>query len=183
MPPMTTAILSPFLPDAGDGRAALILEKLEDEVRASGALFGLLVDRAGQVVAADAPKSRVPRRRLVILAAHLVPLFLASRTAPAADRVRWTCAPLMEHEGLHLITQPILDEWLLAMAFPSDALPTDLDMQLGRWLATLIPLVPTRGTGQNRRSRRTIARDGVGLLFRDDDDEAGTAQGGTERWR
>ena len=180
---MTTAILSPFLPDAGDGRAALILEKLEDEVRASGALFGLLVDRAGQVVAADAPKSRVPRRRLVIVAAHLVPLFLASRTAPAADRVRWTCAPLMEHEGLHLITQPILDEWLLAMAFPSDALPTDLDMQLGRWLATLIPLVPTRGTGQNRRSRRTIARDGVGLLFRDDDDEAGTAQGGTERWR
>lgn len=180
---MTTAILSPFLPDAGDGRAALILEKLEDEVRASGALFGLLIDRAGQVVAADAPKSRVPRRRLVILAAHLVPLFLASRTAPAADRVRWTCAPLMEHEGLHLITQPILDEWLLAMAFPSDALPTDLDMQIGRWLATLIPLVPTRGTGQNRRSRRTIARDGVGLLFRDDDDEAGTAQGGTERWR
>ncbi len=175
---MTTAILSPFLPDAGDGRAALILEKLEDEVRASGALFGLLIDRAGQVVAADAPKSRVPRRRLVILAAHLVPLFLASRTAPAADRVRWTCAPLMEHEGLHLITQPILDEWLLAMAFPSDALPTDLDMQIGRWLATLIPLVPTRGTGQNRRSRRTIARDGVGLLFQDDDDEAGTAQGG-----
>jgi hypothetical protein len=176
---MTTSILSPFLPDAGEGRAALILEKLEDEVRASGALFGLLIDHAGQVVAADAPKSRVPRRRLVILAAHLVPIFLASRSgAPPAERVRATCAPLMAHEGLHLITQPILDEWLLAMAFPSEALPPDLDTQLGRWLATLIPLVPTRGKGQNRRSRRTIARDGVDLLFRDDDDEAGTAQGG-----
>ena len=180
---MTTSILSPFLPDAGEGRAALILEKLEDEVRASGALFGLLIDRAGQVIAADTPKSGVPRRRLVILAAHLVPIFLASRSIPPAERVRATCAPLMEHEGLHLITQPILDEWLLAMAFSSDRLPPDLDTQLGRWLATLIPLVPTRGKGQNRRSRRTIARDGVGLLFRDDDDEPGTAQGGTERWR
>ena len=175
---MTTSILSPFLPDAGEGRAALILEKLEDEVRASGALFGLLIDRGGQVVAADAPKSRVPRRRLVILAAHLVPIFLASRNTAPAERLQAPCAPLMEHDGLHLITQPILDEWLLAMAFPSAALPPDLDMQLGRWLATLIPLVPTRGKGQSRRSRRTIARDGVELLFRDDDDEAGTAQGG-----
>lgn len=174
---MTGPILSPFLPDAGDGHTALILEKLEGEVRASGALFGLLIDRAGQVVAADAPKSRVPRRRVVILAAHLVPIFLASRTAPHAERVRATCAPLMEHEGLHLITQPILDEWLLAMAFPSAALPQDVDTLLGRWLATLIPLVPPRGKGQNRRSRRTIAQDGVDLLFRDDDDEAGSAQG------
>lgn len=174
---MTTSILSPFLPDAGDGRAALILEKLEDEVRASGALFGLLIDRGGQVVAADTPKSGMPRRRLVILAAHLVPIFLASRNELPAERARATCAPLMEHEGLHLVTQPILDEWLLAMAFPSDALPRDLDMRIGHWLATLIPLVPNR-QGQNRRSRRTIARDGVDLLFRDDDDEAGTAQRG-----
>jgi hypothetical protein len=180
---MTTSILSPFLPNAGDGRAALILEKLEDEVRESGALFGLLIDRDGQVVAADTPKSGVPRRRLVILAAHLVPIFLASRNDLPAERVRATCAPMMEHEGLHLITQPILDEWLLAMAFPSEALPKDLNMRIGHWLATLIPLVPNRSKGQNRRSRRTIARDGVDLLFRDDDDEAGTAQGGTKRWR
>jgi hypothetical protein len=180
---MTTSILVPFLPGVGAGRAALILEKLEAEVRASGALFGLLIDRAGQVLAADAPKARASRRRLVILTAHLVPIVLASRSVPPAERLRAACAPLMEHEGLHLITQPILDEWLLAMAFPSDALPPDLDAHLGRWLATLIPLVPARGKGQNRRARRTIARDGIGLLFRDDDDEAGTVQGGTERWR
>lgn len=180
---MTTALLSPLLPDADGDAAARILEVLEEEVQTCGALFGLLIDRAGQVIAADAPGSRLPRRRLVLLAAYLVPIFIASRAAAHTAQGGIVEAPLMERAGVHLVTQPILDAWLVAMAYPIAATPPDLDTLREAWLTSLRPLVPARKAAHPRRSRQTIRRDGVDLLFRDDDDEVGDAQKDTERWR
>ena len=177
---MTTSILSPLLPDVGTRRAAFILESLEDEVRRCGATFGLLIDRAGQIVAADIPGEGADRERLLILAARLVPIFMASRSLSRTFR-EWPIRGTVEERGeMRLLTQPILDEWLLAMAFPIDGPLLATEQLTRRWLTRLSQLVPDRTTSLRvNKAGRTITRDNVDLLFhKERDDDSRDEQGG-----
>ncbi len=176
---MTTSMLPPFLPDVGTKRAAVILESLEDEVRRCGATFGLLIDRAGQIVASDVREGDADREQLLFLAARLVPVFLASRTLSQTFREWPIRGTVEEGGGMRLLTQPILDQWLLAMAFPIDAPPLAIEQLTRRWLARLTQLVPNRATSlRASKAGRTITRDGVDLLFRQERDDARVDQGG-----
>jgi hypothetical protein len=179
---MTTSILPPFLPDVGTKRAAAILEALEEETRACGALFGLLIDRAGQIIAADMTGGPVDRERLAALAPRLVPIFLTSRLLSRKFR-EWPVRATIEEEGeLRLVAQPILDQWLLAMAFPADGPPLPVEALSGRWLDRLMPLIPDRAAALGRlRAGAVITRDNVNLLFRDDPDEGGDNKAGSDR--
>lgn len=107
---MTTSILPPFLPDLGADGVAVALERLEDEVRQCGALYGLLIDRTGQVIAADVPQGMLGDHSLEGLAVRLVPIFLASRQISRTFRA-WPVRAMLEEEGqTFLFTQPILDQ-------------------------------------------------------------------------
>lgn len=169
---MTTSILPPLLPNIGPTRAAVILECLEEEVRHCGATYGLLIDRAGQIIAADSPGDEFTHERMVALAVRLVPIFLTTRTLSRTFR-EWPVRATVEEGGdIRLLTQPILDQWLLAMAFPSagELLPVGELSQ--RWLARLIPLVPDRATKNGRvEAGQVITRDNINLLFREDQDD------------
>lgn len=169
---MTTAILPPLLPDIDARRAAAILEQVEAEVRHCGALYGLLIDPAGQIVAADMPGRRIGREGLAMLAMRLVPIFLTSRTLSRTFREWPIRATLEERDEIRLLTQPILDQWLLAMAFPAAGSPPDSDRLTQRWLLHLTPLIPEMAARRMARTPgRVITRDNVNLLFRPDRDE------------
>lgn len=169
---MTTAILPPLLPDIDASRAAAILEQLEDEVRHCGALYGLLIDPAGQIVAADMPERRIPREQLAMLAIRLVPIFLTSRTLSRTFR-EWPIRATLEERGeICLVTQPILDQWLLAMAFSATVRAADSARLTQRWLLRLTPLIPEPAARRAARTPgRVITRDNVNLLFRQDRDD------------
>ncbi len=171
---MTTSMLLPLLPDVGRRRAAFILESLEDEVRRCGATFGLLIDRAGQIVAADAPGRETDRGQVQLLAARLVPVFLAGRAREGTEQGRSVEGQVEEIDGLCVLTQPILDQWLLAMAFPPARLPQRAEQLTRRWRARLTQLVPARGATLrvSKAGRTTITRDGIDLLFRRESDDA-----------
>jgi len=177
---MTTSMLPPLLPDVGTKRAAFILESLEDEVRRSGATFGLLIDRAGQIVASDIPGGKSHQDQMLILATRLVPIFLASRTLSRTFR-EWPIRGTVEESGgMRLLTQPILDHWLLAMAFPIDGPQLATEQLTRRWLTRLSQLVPDRTTSLRvNKAGRTITRDSVDLLFcKERDDDSRDEQGG-----
>jgi hypothetical protein len=178
---MTTSMLLPLVPDMGRRRAAFILESLEDEVRRCGAAFGLLIDRAGQIIAADAPDQETEQTRLHLLAARLVPVFLASRSAACAEQDRFSNGQVVEIDGSAVVLQSILDQWLLAMVFPSDSPPPAAAQLARRWRTRLAQLVPARGATLrvSKAGRTTITRDGVDLLFwRDADDAKHKDEGG-----
>ncbi len=169
---MTTSVLPPFLLDIGPDRAAAILEQLEEEVRYCGAVYGLLIDRAGQIIAFDNPGTGADRQELAMLAARLVPIFLASRTLSRTFREWPIRATIEERDGLHLLTQPILDQWLLAMAFPADNPPAATEALTQRWLLRLTPLVPEAAARRDTYAdSRVIARDNVNLLFHEDGED------------
>lgn len=177
---MTTSMLLPLLPDIGRRRAAFILESLEDEVRRCGATFGLLIDRAGQIIAADAPGQETDREVLHLLAARLVPIFLARRAQAQEGREQAPGVTAEEVDGLRLLTLPIRDQWLLAMAFPGGTLPPITGQLTGRWRVRLAQLVPDPAISlRASKAGRTITRDGVDLLFRrEPDDTPRDDQGG-----
>lgn len=165
-------MLLPLLPDIGRRRAAFILESLEDEVCRCGATFGLLIDRAGQIIAADAPGQETAREELHLLAARLVPIFLARRAQAQAGREQASSVTVEEIDGLRLLTLPIRNQWLLAMAFPGDRLPTVTGRLAGRWRVRLTQLVPERAISlRASKAGRTITRDSVDLLFRRESDD------------
>lgn len=167
---MTTALLPPLVADVSTRRAAVILERLEDECRACGAVYGLLIDRAGQVVAADGFADRVQATALAI---RLVPVFLATRSLSRTFR-EWPVRAVLEAGGrLRLVTLPLLDQWLLTMAFEGDGAPTEPGRLAERWMALFAPLLPQRAPGglPRRQAGRIIVRDGVDLIFRDDQEE------------
>lgn len=166
---MTTATLLPLLPDIDPSRVAIALERLEDEVQGCGAVYGFLIDRAGQVIAADGP---VDRHDLTALALRLVPIFLASRSLARTFR-EWPRATVEETGGVSIITQPLGGQWLLAMAFKGDGPAAPTAQLAARWLAQLGPLAPQGrprrpGGGARRGERVVITRDNVDLLFKDE---------------
>ena len=169
---MTTSILPPLLPNIGPTRAAAILECLEEEVRACGATYGLLIDRAGQIIAADSPGDELTHERMVALAVRLVPIFLTSRTLSRTFR-EWPIRATVEEGGdIRLLTQPILDQWLLAMAFPADGAPLPVEELTARWLTRLTSLVPEGASRMGRlRAGQVITRDNINLLFREEQDD------------
>lgn len=178
---MTTSMLLPLLPDVGRRRAAFILESLEDEVRRCGATSGLLIDRAGQIIAADAPGQEADQARLQLLAARLVPVFLASRAREGGEPEPLADGKVEEIDGLCVLTQPIVDQWLLAMVFPSNCPPQSVAQLARRWRTRLSQLVPARGASLrvSKAGRATITRDGIDLLFRrETDDTTRDDQGG-----
>lgn len=187
---MTTALLSPLLPGVGLRRVALVLERLEDEVRACGALYGVLIDRAGQVVAADGLPDR---QALAALATRLVPVFLVSRSLSQTFHESPVRAILDEGDHARLLTLPLGNEWLLAMGFAVDA-PLDTELLAARWMARLAPLTPRPSAEQARLRERAggqksiIRQDSVSLLFGDDQDErdgkdSDDKREGDGRWR
>lgn len=184
---MTTSVLPPFLPDLGADSVAVVLERLEDEVRQCGAIYGLLIDRTGQIIAADVTQEVLGQHSLEGLAVRLVPIFLASRQISRTFRAWPVRAMLEEGEQTYLFTQPILDQWLLAMAFPTADPPFPPEQLTTRWLACFGPLVPNqRFTPERRTAGNVIARDSISLIFRDDSDDPDQGQdvqGDTQRWR
>jgi hypothetical protein len=185
---MTTSLLAPFMPDLGTDGVAVALERLEDEVRQCGALYGLLIDRTGQVIAADVPAGALGDHSLEGLAVRLVPIFLASRQISRTFRAWPVRAMLEEGEQTYLFTQPILDQWLLAMAFPTADPPYPPEQLTTRWLRCFGPLVPNqRFTPERRTAGKVIARDSISLIFRDDgddpDQEWQDVRGDAQRWR
>ena len=188
---MTTSLLTPLLPDLGTDGVAVALERLEDEVRQCGAIYGLLIDRTGQIIAADIVSGAVEEEYLHGLAARLVPIFLASRQLSRTFRAWPVRAMLEEDAGLVLFTQPILDQWLLAMAFAEAEPPLPPEELTTRWLACFGPLVPSRGfTKTQRTAGKVIARDSISLIFRDDGDDGDApdrewqdVRRDTQRWR
>ena len=169
---MTTSVLPPLLPNIGPSRAAAILDGLEEEVRHCGATCGLLIDRAGQIIAADSPGDEVAREGMVALAVRLVPIFLTTRTLSRTFR-EWPIRATVEEGGdFRILTQPILDQWLLAMAFPADISPLEVGEMSQRWLARFTPLVPDHAV-QKRATEAgaVITRDNINLLFREDQDD------------
>ena len=188
---MTTSMLTPLLPDLGTDGVAVALERLEDEVRQCGAIYGLLIDRTGQIIAADIVPGAVAEDYLHGLAARLVPIFLASRQLSRTFRAWPVRAMLEEDAGFTLFTQPILDQWLLAMAFSAAETPLPPEQLTTRWLACFGPLVPSQRFTQARRTAgKVIARDGIGLIFRDDGDDGDApdrewqdVRRDTQRWR
>jgi len=184
---MTTSVLPPFMPDLGADGVAVALERLEDEVRQCGALYGLLIDRTGQIIASDVAKDVFSEHSMEGLAVRLVPIFLASRQISRTFRAWPVRAMLEEGEQTYLFTQPILDQWLLAMAFPTADPPFPPEQLTMRWLACFGPLVPNqRFTTERRTAGKVIARDSISLIFRDDGDDPDQGQdvrGDTQRWR
>ncbi len=187
---MTTSMLTPLLPDLGTDGVAVALDRLEDEVRQCGAVYGLLIDSTGQVIAADIAAGAVAEEYLHGLAARLVPIFLASRQLSRTFRAWPVRAMLEEDAGFILFTQPILDQWLLAMAFTAAEPPLPPEQLTTRWLACFGPLVPSRRFTHTRRSGgKVIARDSISLIFRDGDDgddpeqEWQDVRGDAKRWR
>lgn len=169
---MTTSLLPPLLPDLETDGVALALERLEDEVRQCGALYGLLIDRTGQIIAADIAPGRAEVGYLAGLAARLVPIFLASRQISRTFRAWPVRAMLEEGEEIALFTQPILDQWLLAIAFSPAGPPLPPEQLTTRWLARFGPLVPAqRFTAARRTAGRVIVRDSISLIFRDEQDD------------
>ena len=188
---MTTSLLPPLLPDLATDGVAVALERLEDEVRQCGAIYGLLIDRTGQIIAADIVPGTVEEAYLHGLAARLVPIFLASRQLSRTFRAWPVRAMLEEDAGLILFTQPILDQWLLAMAFSAAEPPLPPEQLTTRWLACFGPLVPNRRfTTTQRTAGKVIARDSISLIFRDGDDDGDDPEqewqdvrGDAQRWR
>ena len=194
---MTTSLLTPLLPDLATDSVAVVLERLEDEVRQCGALYGLLIDHTGQIIAADTASGALAAHALQGLAARLVPIFLASREISRTFRAWPVRAMLEEGEQVYLFSQPILDQWLLAMAFSTADPPFPPEQLTTRWLASFGPLVPNqRFTHERRIAGRVIARDSISLIFLDDSDdrddngegddpdrERQDVQGEAQRWR
>jgi hypothetical protein len=191
---MTTSVLPPLLPDLATDGVAAVLDCLEDEVRQCGALYGLLIDRTGQIIAADSASGVVAAQAMQGLAARLVPIFLASREISRTFRAWPVRAMLEEGERNYLFSQPILDQWLLAMAFPTADPPYPPEQLTTRWLGRFGPLVPNRSFTHERRTAGTvIARDSISLIFRDDRDDSGEGddpdrerqdvRGDGQRWR
>ena len=163
---MATTPLSRVMLSVEPDKAALVLERLEREVSACGATYGFLINRAGQVVAAD---GTIDERTLTAIALRLVPVFLVSRRL-ARTFHEWPVRATVEDAGQgRLLTQPIDENWMLAMAFddPATAAPShDLSR---RWLEALAPLARGAGTGRlSRRHAPTVVRDSVDLLFKDE---------------
>ena len=188
---MTTSALPPLLPDLATDGVAVVLECLEDEVRQCGALYGLLIDRTGQIIAADSVSGVVTAQSMQGLAARLVPIFLASREISRTFRAWPVRAMLEEGDQVYLFSQPILDQWLLAMAYPTADPPYPPEELTTRWLARFGPLVPNRSfTHERRTAGKVIARDSISLIFRDDsgegddpDRERQDVRGDGQRWR
>lgn len=169
---MTTSLLPPFLPDLAPDGVAVVLDRLEEEVRQCGALYGVLIDRTGQIIAADVGAGVTTVAAMQGLAARLVPVFLASREISRTFRAWPVRAMLEEGERVYLFSQPILDQWLLAMAFPTADPPFPPEQLTTRWLAGFGPLVPQqRFTHERRTAGRIIARDSISLIFRDEGDD------------
>lgn len=162
---MTTRHLAPILPGVDLSLVALVLERLEDEVRHCGAAYGVVIDRAGQIVAVDGP---IEREDLAVLALKLVPVFLVSRSLAKTFR-EWPVATVEDSGPTHLITQPLGAEWLLAMAFGAGKLHAPPVQLAQRWIERLGPLTPrcARGRGR-RRGKAVIARDSIDLIFKDE---------------
>lgn len=183
---MTTSLLPPFLPDLEADGVAEALECLEDEVRRCGALYGLLIDRTGQIIADDIGSGAIAAAALQSLAARLVPVLLASREISRTFRSWPVRAMLEEGDRANLVAQPILDQWLLALAFPAAKPPVSTEQMTLRWLARFGPLVPKQRFSKERRTAGTIiARDSISLIFVEDGDgrDDGGASDGPERVR
>lgn len=164
---MTTALLPPLLPGVSPYRLALVLERLEEERQQCGAIYCLLIDRAGQVIAADGFARLADAKTLAL---RLVPIFLASRSLSRTFR-EWPVRVELEVGGQHrLVTLPLLDQWLLAMAFDPGGLAAPAATLTERWMQQLTPLLPQRPPGGRPRqpAGTIVMRDGVNLLFRDD---------------
>jgi hypothetical protein len=164
---MTTALLPPLLPGVSPFRLALVLERLEDERQQCGAVYCLLIDRAGQIIAADGFANPADATALAL---RLVPVFLASRSLSRTFR-EWPVRVELEDSGRQrLVTLPLLDQWLLAMAFGPGGPPTPPASLTERWMQRLAPLLPQRPPGGRPRqpAGTIVMRDGVNLLFRDD---------------
>ena len=111
----------------------------------------------------------IDERTLTAIALRLVPVFLVSRRL-ARTFHEWPVRATVEDAGQgRLLTQPIDENWMLAMAFddPATAGPShDLSR---RWLEALAPLARGAGTGRlSRRHAPTVVRDSVDLLFKDE---------------
>lgn len=188
---MTTSSLPPLLPDLATDGVAVVLERLEDEVRQCGALYGLLIDRTGQLIAADFVAESMAVQSLHGLSARLVPVFLATREISRTFRAWPVRAMLEEGEQTYLFAQPILDQWLLTMAFATADPPYPPEQLTTRWLARFGPLVPNRRvTRAQRTAGKVIVRDSISLIFRDDsaegddpDRQLQDVRGETQRWR
>lgn len=166
---MTTAALVPIGPADDAEHLALVLERLEDEVRVCGARYGVLVDRMGQIVASE---GITDQHQLETLAAHLVQDFAPNRASPRAFREWPVNSMLKDAETTRLCSQPLGPDWLLAMGFPIDVSPLPAAQLSMRWKQRLGPLVPRRESEQMReerqRAQEIIKRDNVNLLFKDE---------------
>lgn len=170
---MTTSTLALLFPGDDARHLALVLERLEDEVEACGACYGMIVDRAGAIVAYD---GLTDERQTRTLAAQLTQVFQVCRSLARTFR-EWPVGTSpsaigADTGGARLITQPLGPEWLLAMGFPTDTASPPTTALSERWRARLGPLAPQRDTGRARESRRraraAIQRDTVNLLFKDE---------------
>lgn len=169
---MTTATLALPLPSEDIRRLALVLERLEDEVRSCGACYGMVVDRTGTVVAYD---GLTDERQIRTLALQLTQVFQVSRSLARTFR-EWPVgmsqsAIAADTGGARLVTQPLGPEWLLAMGFATDAPSRPAWALSKRWRARLGPLAPRqdpRRAAELRRARAIIQRDTVNLLFKDE---------------
>ena len=166
---MTTTPLRRLALGIDARRAARVLECLEEEVAASRATYGLVITRAGQIVAAD---GACDEAALEHLAFRLVPVFLASRQLSATFH-EWPIRATVQDAGQgQVVTQPLGENWMLAMVFESGALPASAADLGRRWLERLAPLAQqasiASGAARTRGGKRTIRRDSVDLLFKDE---------------
>ena len=166
---MTRSPLGHLALGVEERRAARVLEYLEEEVAACGATFGLVITRAGQVVAAD---GACDETTLEQLAFRLVPVFLASRQLSATFH-EWPIRATVQDAGHgQVVTQPLGENWMLAMAFATGELPAPAAELGRRWLERLAPLAQqasiASGAARTPGGKRTIRRDSVDLLFKDE---------------
>ena len=150
-------------------RAARVLEYLEEEVAASRATYGLVITRAGQIVAADGAYDEAALEQLAF---RLVPVFLASRQLSATFH-EWPIRATVQDAGQgQVVTQPLGENWMLAMVFGTGELPAPAAELGRRWLARLAPLAQqasiAAGAARAPAGKRTIRRDTVDLLFKDE---------------
>lgn len=163
---MATTPLSRVVLGVDPKRLALVLDWLEEETRTCGALYGFLINRAGQIVAADGP---VDERTLTAIGLRLVPVFMVSRRLSRTFH-EWPVRATVEDGGRssRLVTQPLDDDWMVVLAF--DTPPPPLVATLSqRWTERTAALAaPAVQTTSGPVAPATIVRDSIDLLFKDE---------------
>ncbi len=166
---MTTTPLKRLAVGIEARRAARVLECLEEEVAASRATYGLVITRAGQIVAADGDYDEATLEQSAL---RLVPVFLASRQLSATFH-EWPIRATVQDAGRgQMVAQPLGENWMLAMVFETGELPAPAAELGRRWLERLAPLAQqasvASGAARQPASKPTIRRDSVDLLFKDE---------------